>query len=124
MGRSTPDSIRESHMILERVMDGQVDPHSQRAKRAYRVAMQNPLSELDRELDAAYAPQTLQPPPVVRHHSPPAPTMNDVVMDMMFGSLAPQVKNIAGFMQTPKGRKITAVGGIALATLLAPRVIR
>jgi hypothetical protein len=87
------------------------------------VATKYPLSELDRELEEARTPQTLTPPPVVVERAPPPPAPSDVMLSAVFGSLAPQVKNVSRFLASPTGSKVAVVGGVALASLLAPKVI-
>jgi hypothetical protein len=87
------------------------------------VATKYPLSELDRELEEARTPQTLNPPPVAIRRSPPPPSSSDLMLSAVFGSLAPQVKNVSRFLASPTGSKVAMVGGVALASLLAPKVI-
>lgn len=97
-------------------MAGRVTPHCQRAQRAYRVAAKYPLSALEAEA----APR--QAPPV----RPSAPRVDErdkkFLLGFMFGSAAPQAERAIEYLGTPPGRRVVALGGLALGALLVTQV--
>ena len=121
----TPQTIRESHEIVRRVLDGDVDPQCQRAQRAYRVAKRFPnpvMVEGFQEPPNVYRPRPIRK---LKRHAPSQAkdtAGRDVVMGLLFGSAAPQATKAIELLSTPRGKRVVGVGTTALATLLITRI--
>jgi len=138
-GQSTPETVRESHAIVRSALDGELDPSSQRVKRAWRVASKYPLESLEspgslepggrrlnlgsRRVDQERH-EHYEPPLENEQHDGRFGTDRDMMMDVVFGSAAPYANTAIDMVVSPIGKQVAGVVGIVLGTALIAEIGR
>jgi len=139
--RPSDARIRESHDVVRRVRRGEVTPHCQKAKAAQKVVEAYPdpqISEDDTRFDwLSTMYEKARTPDIVdnlsRRAVAPAPMSaiepsgrsadKDVLLQVLFGSAAPQAEKALDFLQTKRGQQALGVGSVALGTYLTVRMV-
>jgi len=128
--RPTARTIRSSHQVLSRVMQGEVTPRCQKAQRAAKIASRYPMSAADiLEREEARVQRFRYQPPVRRivrqlpESGPPIEPQSaqgfderdrQVLLDVVFGNAAPQAAQAIDFLGTPVGQRLLGVAGVTL----------
>ena len=132
--RSSEERETEDADIVRGLRDGKLDLRAQRAQRAVRAmhrrereasSYSDPWIEQEEEV----AVRVPRPPASVRSASPKKPSkpilterQMNVVMETLFGQAAPAAQTVLDMASSDTGKKVVAVGGLALGSMLLPLV--
>lgn len=132
--RSSEERETEDAGIVRGLRDGKVDLRAQRTQRAVRAmhrrereasSYSDPWIEQEEEV----AVRVPRPPRAVQTVSPKKsskPILTErqmnVVMETLFGQAAPAAQTVLDMASSDTGKKVVAVGGLALGSMLLPLV--
>lgn len=132
--KSYEEREQEDAEIVGGLRSGEVDLRSRRAQRAVRAmhrrereasSYSDPWIEEEERL-AAQVPSRPVRSSVSPPRKPSKPLLTErqmsVVMEVLFGQAAPAAQTVFDMASTDTGKKVVAVGGLALGSMLLPLV--
>lgn len=131
--RSREEREQEDADIVGGLRGGSVDLRSQRAQRAVRAmhrrereasSYSDPWIEEEERVAAQVPARPVRTAAAPKKPSKPLLTERQmsVVMEALFGQAAPAAQTVLDMASTDTGKKVVAVGGLALGSMLLPLV--
>jgi hypothetical protein len=133
--RSVEERETEDTDIVRGLRDGKLDLRAQRAQRAVRAmhrrereasSYSDPWIEQEEEVAVRVPRPPSRPGSAASPKKPSKPILTErqmnVVMETLFGQAAPAAQTVLDMASSDTGKKVVAVGGLALGSMLLPLV--